>query len=434
MKRGCLLLALLLLLLPIAACSNHGHGSAAEVSLTYADPMGIVDSEELSRLCALGKLKLSPAAANGNADVWIVPAQDWRQYLKQGNFRTISQSLYEHNAFFSARANGCTEVFGRKGELLAVPRSLWAGFQGKENFIFFRKAWTTNLGYENLEGDGLTWETTNQLLADLVRKDPDGDQIRNTWGMTLPQSWESLQTVLLDNFGVRDWVLENGQWVPGLTSSRAKQAFGWLSQWMRQGLLQVQPADAALEQFVQGQTGMLVAQNPEAVQNAWSAAHPEGTGALIDQISVLALSTNPYGVRFVQGQTETAVLLFSSSVSDEAVQAALDTMDRFLEARAHTDTSTWPASCRSVQQVRWHDYAWRQPMFTDYVSDPAIQDYTQSLQQAADRTWWTLAATSSDPEAGWQAWLTEAGQMAGGPEAAAAVTALATELGVQKEE
>lgn len=438
MKRGYAALALLLLTGWLAGCAGSPQGANATASLTYADPAGLADTEELSRLCALGGLELIPAETPAAADVWIVPAQSWRQYLGEANFRSIPSSLYEGCSFFSAKAGGMTQVFGHKGQLMAVPRSLWAGYQGRETFLFFRKDWATRLGYEGLEGGDLQWQTWIDLMTDFVRADPDGDAARNTAGLTLSRDWDALMAVLLDNCGVRDWVLQDGVWVPGLTSERAKQAFGWLSQFMREGLLTFEPEattpEQALEAFVQGKTGLWAGNDPEAVEAAWRAAHPEATGPLIETLSVLALPEGPYGVRFTQGQPESAVLLFASGVSDEAVTVALRTMDQFLEARAHTDTSTWPASCRSVRQVRWYDYAWRQPMFTDYTSDETIQGYTQALEQAASREWLTLADSAGDPEVGWQQWLTICQGIKGGPEAAARVAQVAAEWGVQQEE
>ena len=60
----------------------------------------------------------------------------------------------------------------------------------------------------------------------------------------------------LTPFGVREWVYEDGGWIPGLLSNQAKAAVAWAAQLYRDGIIDpefdTQTEEKAMQKFISG--------------------------------------------------------------------------------------------------------------------------------------------------------------------------------------
>ncbi len=144
------------------------------------------------------------------------------------NFRNLGTMMYRYRN---------TEAVG--GKMWFVPRSdmISRYDNGRSLAIWYRLDWALESKLLTA-GQAPSWQEFMSLTAYYSRCDLDGNGCDDSYAITgFADDLGGISTVFLKEFGVRDWVLQDGAWVPGLLSDRAKEAAKWANQAYRSGYL-----------------------------------------------------------------------------------------------------------------------------------------------------------------------------------------------------
>ena len=275
------------------------------------------------------------AAADALPDFFSINLEEGKlemlTWIDSGVIRDIPSQCYTQYTNLTRVMSYASTFAAQDGKMYVIPRTSASDTveRGSSTALYFRKDWATALGYE--VGDTVTWSNFISLMYDYTRKDPNNNNIVDTRGITLADGGEEqLLNTFLSCFGVRDWVLEDGQWVPGLISNRAKEAVTWINQLYRDGIIdpeydQMTQQDAN-NKFASGQAGMLVA---DATRHGamtlrteyWSVYNPDTD--ISQYVAVYPLPTDPYGVCYDQEDLFTSGTLVSAKVDDAALTQSL---------------------------------------------------------------------------------------------------------------
>ncbi len=241
--------------------------------------------------------------------------------------------------------------------------------------------------------------------------DPDGNKIKDTKAIAVG---EGLESWFLELFGVRSWVLEDGQYVPGMVSGRARDALAWATQIRKENQLRVcEHKSEALESFVKGEVAMLIwdgnAEGVSQVESAWSMIH-ETDGLLIsDCVSILPEPSTPWGTRYLPVTEAKDFVLIDSGVTDKELEAIFCIADRSREAsRSRLDKyepESYAEGVRDEMSTTWWANVWKGPVFADGVwSDDKIllQD---EIDKALPELLEELALVNSRFDESWTDWV-----------------------------
>jgi putative aldouronate transport system substrate-binding protein len=248
----------------------------------------------------------------------------FKQLVDQRLVREIPESVYRNYHYLGTEMYRYANTESVDGKMYFVPRTDMAQTynNGSSVAIFYRLDWALQSG-QSTAGQAPSWQQFMDLMNYCAHDDPDDNGMDDSWGLTCAgPDISGLSTAFMSTFGVREWVLEDGQWVPGVLSQRMKEAVQWASQAYRSGCLDPDFAtltmDAAIEKFCSGQAGMLVAD-----------VSPAGAGRLNDvfkvkqpgvdilgAVSVLPQPVDPWGVSYNDESSYDMGILFSSSVDD----------------------------------------------------------------------------------------------------------------------
>jgi len=261
----------------------------------------------------------------------------------------------------------------------ALPRAAWDSTIGQPDgkVLYYRSDW---LQSEKVDFSDITWEAFMEMMSYAASGDPDGNKIKDTKAIAVG---EGLESWLLDLFGVREWVLEDGAWVPGMISNRAKDALAWASQIRKENQLRVCAGKTeALESFVRGEVAMLLwdgdAEGVSQVEKTWALIH-ETDGLLVENcVSVLPQPATPYGTRYLPVTEAPDFLLFDARLTDEEMEKLFCVADAAREAsRSRLDVyepESYAEGVRDQMAMYWWANAWRGPDFADGVwSDDKIR-------------------------------------------------------------
>lgn len=287
------------------------------------------------------KEQIETAAAEGSLPDFF--AQDLRGdklnlllWSQEGLIRDIPESMWaEHPALY--RVMKWVSGYGAlpDGKMYYIPRTDMAFDQtgGQTIALYYRTDWARRMGYDI--GGEISWERFIALLYDYVRGDPDGNGSVDTRGLTLSgEGLGLLYDVFLMDFGVRDWVLEDGKWIPGLMSDRAREALTWMNQLYRDGIIDPeygsQTESEACVKFASGQAAMLAAdgQRRGALSlrtGYWNTYNPNSD--IGDHVALLPQPVNPYGVSYNELSVEKTGTLVSAGVDDEKLSRSLALFD-----------------------------------------------------------------------------------------------------------
>jgi putative aldouronate transport system substrate-binding protein len=421
------------------------------------------------------KEKIASAAASGALpDMFAQGIYEdrmlFRQLVDQKLIRELPESVYKNFHWLGTVMYRYRKTESVDGKMYFVPRTDMAEEynNGQSVAIWYRLDWAMESGLINA-GEALSWQDFVALMQFFTHNDPDKNGVDDTRALTSAgPGLGGLRTAFYMTFGVRDWVLEGGRWIPGLLSGRAKEATKWANQASRSGLVDPQYAtqsqDEALEAFCLGQAGMLVADASPAGAARLNATLQVKQPALdIRQaVSVLPQPVNPWGVAYNEDVSYSTGTAFSAAVDDKKLKQIFGLMDWLYSDEGLTymnwgvkgtdynvtgdglqtlhrteadnlpvtfgqldaefgplaELSTWGRDFipgardddyrlkyLAILKDHWWTNNWRRPMFTRYIADASVQGFDADL--AMETALAGIIARSSDVEKDWAAYVSQ---------------------------
>jgi len=292
----------------------------------------------------------------------------------------------------------------------ALPRAAWDSTIGQPSgkVLYYRSDWIQS---ENVDFSNITWEAFMEMMTYAASGDPDGNKIKDTKAIAVG---EGLESWLLDIFGVRSWVLEDGQFVPGMISRRAQDALAWSNQIRKENQLRVcEYKSEALESFVRGEVAMLLwdgdAEGVSQVEATWALLH-ETDGLLVENcVSVLPQPATPSGTRYLPVTEAQDFLLFDSAVTDKEMEIFLRIADKAREAsRGKLDVyepESYAEGVRDDMSRTWWSNAWNGPVFADGVWSDDRVSLQNGIQEALPELLDELALVNSRFDESWADWV-----------------------------
>ena len=418
-----------------------------------------------------GDAALTAAASGTLPDVFTNGVFDDRMafqaLIKGGYLRDFPKETTDQYANLGSVVRRYRATESVDGKLWFLPRTFMVDEfnNGQSKAIYYRVDWALESGLLTA-GQASDWKSFFALMDYYGHMDPDGNKLDDTFALTGSKSGLcGLETVFYMTFGVRDWVLQDGTWVPGLLSDRAKEATKWAVQAYRGRIidpaLTTQSQAEALEKFVSGKTGMLIMDaspvGAQLVNDAWVAA--QNGHDIRKCVSVLAQPMNPYGVAYNDDTSYNGGVLVSANVDDREYTRVLSLLDwlygdeglrycqygaagRDYTLKDNVPTTTlkdskgnaatfgtlagaWaglgtlctqgqdflPDAVESDYRLRymdtlrkfWWGNNWRKPLFTRYIFDESVEtfDANGTMEQAL----MALITTSQNVEVDWPGYV-----------------------------
>lgn len=255
-------------------------------------------------------------------------------WIQEGKLRTVPAGKIKARDTLWEHATAWSEYLSSGVNWSALPVEAWnPDACDSDMMIYCRADWAKNLGVEDLSS--MDWTKFIALARGYAHGDPDNNGEADTWGLTCAGGdLGGLEDIFYGSFGVEEWVLQEDTMVPGWSSQAAKTATEWLVQLRREGILDPETAkrtrEEALELFCRGYSGMLLWDDPASLENAWRnvQATREKARPINENVTVLALPSNPYGVIAMNGDRDSAPLaLLSAGIGDETLEKLLTVME-----------------------------------------------------------------------------------------------------------
>ena len=333
--------------------------------------------------------------------------------VEEGRFRALPREAYAEQEDVRAVLDHYYPFWrNAAGELTAIPAELFdqAGRTVSGYTLYYRKDWSGRLGFSESVEEG-NWTDFIPRASAFAQLDPDRDGINQTYGITAG-GWEALSALFLDGMGVRDWVLEDGTWVPGLMSQRAKEGLAWMRQLYRDGVLDpdsfTQSREEAMTLFGQGRVGMLVTDTAEGMLQAWLDGHESDDEAkCLERMGVYPLPVNPHGVRYLSSQVSSRVAMLGAGVEEEKIPALLTVLTAWKAYQSgepeYSDGVTMAEA--AARTAYYAPYAWKSPLFTDWMGRESITTFDVGIDAAAQERLLLTAMLGEDFDSVWQEWV-----------------------------
>lgn len=278
------------------------------------------------------------ASANQLPDVFVHDIAEnkiqFKQLINTGAIAPLPKDIWGQMKRLSEVLSWYEDIYSIDEKMYFIPRTYQTFDQthGTTDVIFYRDDWAKDLGYTSFK-DSAKFSDIIELLKNYRASDTDGNTIWDTWGITGSGGIDFLWSMFLAPFGVREWVYEDGQWIPGLLSQKAKNAIAWAAQLYRDGLIDpdftTQTSERALQKFVAGKSGMLLAsayyQDIKDFEKKWKENNPDLS--IKSAVKILPSYTTPSGTIFNEVETFDGGSLISSNVSDSKMQKILKLFD-----------------------------------------------------------------------------------------------------------
>ncbi|MEX1377600.1 MAG: extracellular solute-binding protein [Eubacteriales bacterium] len=275
-------------------------------------------------------------ANNTVPDVFFFEAVDdrleYRKLIDLGMVRDIPKALWSKRENLAKVMSWYEGTYAVDGKMYFVPRTYQTFDQthGSTYAILYRRDWAFVVGAIPVQNPHF-YDVMNMFRA-FVAKDPDENDVKDTWGITGGGDIEFIKHAFLEPFGVREWMREDNKWIPGLMSSEAKEAVAWISQLYKEGVIDPdfvnQSEEDALNKFITGKSGACLASvYPEQIkelEEKWTIYNSSAIGQSVD---IIPLFYAPDGYLYNEVNTFSTGTMFSSRLSDEKMKKVLDFMD-----------------------------------------------------------------------------------------------------------
>ncbi|MDD4797514.1 MAG: hypothetical protein PHO66_07085 [Eubacteriales bacterium] len=384
------------------------------------------------------------------------------QLLNMNLIRPLNAKTYEKYERINASIQSVKSYAAVDDQLYFVPRTSYAheSVAASSMAVFYRADWAAALGktWEGTPG----WDPFIDLLKAYTYNDPDGNGKADVWGLTTAGSGlGGLYDIFFASFGVRDWVLENGTWVPGLLSAQGKEALKWANYAYRMGYLDQQystlTVEDAISRFCAGRAGALAIEATpyyvSLLESKWAELQPENP--LDSAVALMAQPVTPYGVSYQEWDYFSGGVVFRKDVDDKTVDRVMQVLEwlrttpgltmamygqegtdytigdtgavsqvkdadgksiLFLQQNSATTAlaqlstyakdganpgwrTAYQNSCMDGLRASWWKNAWGAPMFSDYIMSITMATYNPGgmLETEVAR----MMINSADVEADW---------------------------------
>ena len=348
------------------------------------------------------------------------------QWIQEGKLRTVPAGKIKAKGTLWEHATDWSHLLASQDSWSALPVESWNPDAGDSDMmIYCRIDWARNLGIEDLSS--FTWAEFITLARGYAHSDPDNNGEADTWGLTYAGAeLGGLENVIYGSFGVEEWIWQEDMLVPGWSSDAARTATEWLVQLRREGILDPNGADhtreEALELFCRGYAGMILWDDPAQLETHWRnvQATRDKAKPINENVTVLALPANPYGVTQMNGNREDAPLaLFSVNVNDEALEKLLTVMEDVARLAwklpdTLADDASFTQRCAYRKRVYYRPYQNNVPSFTQAVGAQELTDANEAQLMAARSSLSKLITAPGNFVQLWTAWEQENENIVGG--------------------
>ncbi len=259
---------------------------------------------------------------------------EYKVLITSGLVQSIPKELWAGYERLGAVMGWYENTYAYDGEMFFIPRTYQTFDQthGATNVILYRIDWAKDLS-KNTYGDSAGFIDIIDLLGAYRGSDTDQNTIWDTWGITGSGGIEFIWDMFLTPFGVRDWVLEDGKWIPGIISTDAKEAISWAAQIYREGIIDPaiahQNSDEALGKFFTGKTGAVLTQayyeNLVYFEKEWEVHNPDKS--INKSVKLIPSYTTPKGTINNEVSTFEGGSMISSNVGATKMQKILALYD-----------------------------------------------------------------------------------------------------------
>lgn len=254
----------------------------------------------------------------------------YKQLITTGAIRELPKEMWGQMQRLSEVLSWYEEIYAVDEKMYFIPRTYQTFDQthGATDVIFYRNDWAKDLSYTSF-GETARFIDIIELLGAYRASDPDGNTVWDTWGITGSGGIDFLWSAFLTPFGVRDWVQEDGQWIPGLLSDSAKEAMAWAAQLYRDGIIDpdiaTQTKERAMQKFLSGKAGMILASayhgHIEKFEEQWNVYNPDTS--VQKSIKILPSYITPMDTINNEVETFQGGSLISGNVNDSKMYKIL---------------------------------------------------------------------------------------------------------------
>ena len=187
----------------------------------------------------------------------------YRQLIDLGLIRDIPKSMWTKRDNLSKVMSWYEDNYAIDGKMYFIPRTYQTFDQthGSSYAILYRRDWAYIVN--SMLPEDPHYYNVMEMMKKFVAEDPDNNHVKDTWGITGGDDINFIKHAFLEPFGVREWMYEDGRWVPGLLSEKAKAAAAWISQLYKEGVIDPdfteQTSEDALNKFITGKAGACLA-------------------------------------------------------------------------------------------------------------------------------------------------------------------------------
>ena len=258
----------------------------------------------------------------------------YKVLITSGLAQSVPKELWSAYERLGAVMGWYEDTYSYDGEMYFIPRTYQTFDQthGASNVIFYRSDWAKDLSKDTYE-DKAEFTDIIDLLGAYRSSDTDKNTIWDTWGITGSGGIDFIWDMFLTPFGVRDWVLEDGKWIPGIISTDAKEAISWAAQIYREGIIDPaianQNSDEALGKFLTGKTGAVLTQayygDLVSFEKEWEIHNPDKS--INKSVKLIPSYTTPNGTINNEVSTFEGGSMISSNVGATKMQKILALYD-----------------------------------------------------------------------------------------------------------
>ena len=223
------------------------------------------------------------AAANQLPDFFAFCPKDvtYQSWVEQGVIRALPEDLTAYPNIKKTLSRPDTEYLAQEGKFYKFPR-VHTKHPHVASGAYIRKDWMEKMGLEDPE----TWDEFVECVRVLVNSDCDGNGKNDTTGI-LPKAdtyWAIATLPLLPTYEQKNWVKEDGRWIPAYYSKKAIDCIKELNKLYKEGLffkdfLLIKDFNVCIEKFAMGNTAAFLGQvDPPRMQhlkNVWDKVNPD---------------------------------------------------------------------------------------------------------------------------------------------------------------
>ena len=297
----------------------------------------------------------------------------YKVLITSGSIQAIPKEFWAPLERLSAVMSWYEDIYSYNGQMYFIPRTFQTFDQthGAANVIFYRSDWAKDLSQDAF-GSAAEFTDIIELLGAYRSSDTDKNRIWDTWGITGSGGMAFIWNAFLTPFGVRDWMNEDGGWIPGVISDRAKEAVSWAAQLYREGIIDpdiaAQTREEALCKFFTGKTGAVLTSAYYAdlahFEQEWKLHNPDTS--IIKSVKIIPAYTTPKGAVHNEVATFESASMISGKVGEPKMQKILalydflfDTKGRSLMEYGNTEGGTDSAEV---------DFLGNSPEFTSFAN------------------------------------------------------------------